>query len=310
MGTKERGGHWAVRGDQADWVCAVSVPFCWEEAVQSEPNPAARSLPGSARAGAPCRVAAQAVPRGAGRDGLHRPRPSSAAGLCRLSDRPWERASPGPEGTVARPRPHIIAIITGAIGTINNSGAILLTAGSKRQEVQQPPALGGPGDLDSASRPEAPGLPRPHWAGRGQGRSLTLVWDARLWPQLGWRSCPRPTRSAAGHGLGEDGEGIWGVRLLAPILRSRAIRRSRGLGCPHAGSCQGKSARLVQRRLSFPARSPSPYEQARALKGRRVPGTPQSPCHSSCVPEGLSHLRAPPACSWSTSHPGLGLAWL
>ena len=34
-----------------------------------------------------------------------------------LGDRPWERAPPGPEGTVACPRPHVI---TAAIGTINN----------------------------------------------------------------------------------------------------------------------------------------------------------------------------------------------
>lgn len=63
-----------------------------------------------------------------------------------LGDRPWERASPGPEGTVARPGPHGIALIAAAIGTINNPLAILLTAGSWGRKSSSRPALGGPAD--------------------------------------------------------------------------------------------------------------------------------------------------------------------
>lgn len=95
-------------------------------------------------------------------------------------DRPWERALLGPEGTVAWPGPHIIAVINAVIRTINNSSAILLTSGCRGQEIPQSPV----GAQQSRCQPACPapaGAPGPS--------------PARPSPH------PHPTKLAAGPGV-------------------------------------------------------------------------------------------------------------
>lgn len=100
--------------------------------------------------------------------------------------------------------PHIITVITGAIGTINKPRAILLTAGSRRQEIQPLPALGAQQACSSARRPESPGLPDPARPATGGNGAWPSCW-------VRWSSHPTRTHSAAGHGLGEEGERTLGV---------------------------------------------------------------------------------------------------
>lgn len=78
---------------------------------------------------------------------------------------------------MALPGPHIITVITGAIGTINNPRAILLTVGSQRQEIQQPPALRGPAGLQQCQRVRDP---------TGQALSGRGTWPSRreVWPSV------------------------------------------------------------------------------------------------------------------------------
>lgn len=102
--------------------------------------------------------------------------------------------------------------------------------GSRRQEIQPPPALGAQQACSSARRPESPGLPDP--AGLAMGGN-------GAWPSRWVRWCSHPTRthSAAGHGLREEGEkDTGGAQRLAPLPRNRSVLRSRGLGCSLAGA--------------------------------------------------------------------------
>lgn len=129
----------------------------------------------------PCLTWTQAVHQGANGDALTRvaaapgstasthgslPSPSSASDCFPHRDRPWERAFLGPKDTVAWPGPHIIAVINVAIGTINNPSAILLTSGSRGQEIPQrlagpqqsqcPPGQPAPARVPGPSPPNPP----------------------------------------------------------------------------------------------------------------------------------------------------------
>lgn len=160
---------------------------------------------------------------------------------------------------VARPEPRVITVITRAIGTINNPRAILLTAGSWRQEIQPPPALRGPAGLQQCQPARVPG-PSPTPLG---------------WPRVGQEPGPHTGRQGSGPAMMElpsqarslscgtrawrrGGGGHLGSTAAGPHSWEQINSESRGLGCPLAGSYQGKLARLVQWCLGFPARSPLP----------------------------------------------------
>lgn len=159
-------------------LCPRRPTFGSEELVQLERRSCRPGVSRQEQAGAP---AASLPPWGRAGPGrrplwagiqLRLPSPPPA-GRCPLGDGPWERALPGPEGTVACPGPHAIAVITAAIGTVNQPVAVLLTAGSWGQEVQQPPGPRRPGSPAAVAVPARPSQgPRasPSPAGLASGR--------------------------------------------------------------------------------------------------------------------------------------------
>lgn len=82
------------------------------------------------------------------------PVPPLSGTTAPCGDRPWERALLGPEGTMAWLGPHIIAVINVTIGTRNNPSAILLTLGSRGQEIPGSPAVPQPAEPVPASLAE------------------------------------------------------------------------------------------------------------------------------------------------------------
>lgn len=154
--------------------------------------------------------------------------------------------SPAPLGTgpgkgprqVQRAQRHVpgptLSVITGPIGTISSPSSPA-DGGKRGQEVQQPPALGGPAGLGSASqaasrpRPRAfPNPPNPVPPGRG----------TRL-----YSSCPHT------------------------VLRIRSVPRTR-VWCVRL---QGKLTQLVQGDSISLQRALFPYVQARGPRGTKGP---------------------------------------
>lgn len=156
------------------------------------------------------------------------------ADRCPLGHRPWDRAPPpGPAGTVARPGPHVIALIAAAIGTVNNPHNPAGRAREMGQETQQPPALGPP------CRPPAParwpGARRePAWRGEPGLQPPPASSSAQTGAVTGSR--PRPAPQPQDQGLGENGRGLWVPGRRAPLL-GQLIPRGRGLG----SICWGKT---------------------------------------------------------------------
>lgn len=258
-----------------------------------------------------------------------RPAPPQPLTDAPLGDRPWERASPGPEGTVACPGPHLIAA---AIRTINNPRAILLTAGSWGQEIEQPPSPrrpGGPEQWQSHHRQpqsEPLGLPNPSTLASGRKGAWPQRWESRLQPPAASSSQLRslavtgvPSQASWPRPGGGAGKGAFGMRADWPLLLGADCCEVMGLGWPLAESSQGRPAQPGQGRLSSPAGN----VQARGHSGEKglphflLPGVP-GPCRNSGLAVAcLCSNGEPPfalqdgPCPWGTLHPclrpGLGM---
>lgn len=257
-----------------------------------------------------------------------RPAPPQPLADAPLGDRPWERASPGPEGTVACPGPHLI---TAAIRTINNPRAILLTAGSWGQEIEQPPSPrrpGGPEQWQSRHRQpqsEPLGLPNPATLASGRKGAWPQRWESRLQPPAASSSQLRssavtgvPSQASWPRPGGGAGKGAFGMRADWPLLLGADCCEVRGLGWPLAESSQGRPAQPGQGRLGSPAGN----VQARGHSGEKglphflLPAVP-GPCRNSGLAVACLCSDGEPICpsGWPPvpgvpCTPVCGLAWV